>query len=39
MNSIGVDFKLKSLEFEDKNVKLQIVINFNLVGYCRSREI
>ncbi len=25
MNSIGVDFKLKSIQLDDKNVKLQIV--------------
>jgi len=25
MNSIGVDFKLKNIEFDNKNIKLQIV--------------
>lgn len=29
MNSIGVDFKLKNVEFEGKLVKMQIVIVYN----------
>ena len=28
MNSIGVDFKLKSIEVEGKNIKLQIVKHY-----------
>ena len=39
MNSIGVDFKLKNIEVENKNVKLQIVYIYNLVGYSWSRKI
>ena len=32
MNSIGVDFKLKSMELEGKNIKLQIVRIINRSG-------
>jgi hypothetical protein len=50
MNSIGVDFKLKSIELDGKTIKLQIVrkkhklltIKYffnNIVGYSRTRKI
>ena len=51
MNSIGVDFKLKSIEVDGKIIKLQIVrkkhinkiiiksIFNNIVGYSRPRKI
>jgi len=42
MNSIGVDFKLKNLELDGKNIKLQIVfieiINYQ-VGHSWSRKV
>ena len=45
MNSIGVDFKLKYVEKDGKNIRMQIV-NFLfllyfkiLVGYSRAGEI
>ena len=34
MNSIGVDFKLKNIEVENKNIKLQIVFNlYNILKW------
>jgi hypothetical protein len=42
MNSIGVDFKLKNIDVDGKNIKLQIVKNlmiYFLVGYGRPRKI
>ena len=41
MNSIGVDFKLKNIDVEGKNIKLQIVIFnlFTLVGHSRAGKI
>ena len=34
MNSIGVDFKLKNIEVENKNIKLQIVFKlFNILKW------
>ena len=40
MNSIGVDFKLKNIELENKKIKLQIVKGLlTLVGYSWTREI
>ncbi len=45
MNSIGVDFKLKTIEIDGKEIKLQIVKKKNkknknfIVGYSRSRKI
>jgi hypothetical protein len=39
MNSIGVDFKLKNIEIDNKKIKLQIVNIINSVGYCRTGKI
>jgi hypothetical protein len=40
MNSIGVDFKLKQVELDEKIVKLQIVkYKITSVGYSRPRKI
>ena len=33
MNSIGVDFKLKNIELDTKNIKLQIVFNLFIVKW------
>jgi hypothetical protein len=38
MNSIGVDFKLKSIEIDEKKVKLQIVINVNISGILLGKK-
>ncbi len=37
--TIGVDFRFKNIEVNEKNVKLQIVRIFNLVGYSRPGKI
>ncbi len=38
MNSIGVDFKLKSMEVDNKNIKLQIVILVNPSGILQVKK-
>ena len=38
MNSIGVDFKLKSMEVDNKNIKLQIVKLFNFSGILQVKK-
>ena len=37
--TIGVDFRFKNVEVNEKNVKLQIVRIVNLVGHSRTRKI
>ena len=50
MNSIGVDFKLKKMSIDGKNVKLEIIIlkkyknilinnKYIIVGYSWTRKI
>ena len=38
MNSIGVDFKLKSMELDNKNIKLQIVYIPNSSGILLDKS-
>jgi hypothetical protein len=38
MNSIGVDFKLKSMEVDNKNIKLQIVFIVNPSGILLDKK-
>jgi Ras-related protein Rab-1A len=44
VTTIGVDFKIKTLEIDSKSIKLQIVsdiytLNSTQVGHCRTRKI